>query len=315
MLRRQILVTAMVSCISASYVLAQGGSPIRFQHSTSGARDATYSYAINNAGQVAGCVSTGESLPLKGMVYHSGNYRTFEFAPPPGPGPQAITCLTGMNNKGQAIGYFSAPGTSASVLRHSDGRITKVKDIAVRNLAWQTPYAINDRSEIVGTFANDTGIHGFLRYANGTYKTIDYPASQLPGNAFSDLHLTGINNAGTIVGHYEAFDTSGNTIVAKGFVYENGRFRTLRCTGKASGSPAKPGAINNRGQILIVCGDAAYVMNPRGRAVEVNTTGLVSPSFTGLNDYADVVGFDYFPMGVESDTPESFVIPGVAPLH
>lgn len=314
MLRRKLVATAISLCLSTSYAAAQGGSPIRFQHSTSGSRDATYAYALNNAGQIAGCVTTGNFLPLKGMVYSSGHYRIFQFGPPPSTG-QAITCLTGINNKGQAVGYFSTPDVSASVVRRSDGRLVSLKQIRVPNLDWQVPYAINDKMEIVGTYHNNTGTHGFLRYADGTYRTIDYPAPPVAKGTFSDLHLTGINNAGTIVGHYEVFDVSGTPIIAKGFVYESGRFKTLRCTGKASGASAKPAAINNRRQILVSCGDSAYVMSPNGHAVKVSAAGLVFPSFNSLNDYADVAGFDYSPLGIDADTPESFVIPGVSPLH
>jgi uncharacterized membrane protein len=56
-------------------------------------------------------------------------------------------------------------------------------------------FGINDMGQIVGTYHNNTGIHGFLLSA-GTYTTIDDPL------ATHGTFAQGINDNGQIVGYY-----------------------------------------------------------------------------------------------------------------
>jgi probable HAF family extracellular repeat protein len=56
--------------------------------------------------------------------------------------------------------------------------------------------AINDAGQIVGTYVNNTGAHGFLYNPNGgTYITLDDPLAGI-------THPLGINDTGQIVGTY-----------------------------------------------------------------------------------------------------------------
>src|SRR5262249_55004649 len=59
---------------------------------------------------------------------------------------------------------------------------------------------INDVGQIVGTYDNASGHHGFL-YFNGVYTSIDDPqAGTMPGQG--TYGASGIDNAGNIVGYY-----------------------------------------------------------------------------------------------------------------
>src|SRR5689334_2018513 len=73
--------------------------------------------------------------------------------------------------------------------------ITDVDLIDVPDATATSPFTINDRGQIVGSFLNSSGTtHGFLR-SNGQFTTIDPPAA-----TYTVAH--GINNLGQIVGTY-----------------------------------------------------------------------------------------------------------------
>src|SRR5262245_14247730 len=74
-------------------------------------------------------------------------------------------------------------------------------DVPVPNATETKAWSINARGDIVGRyFVNGVGPHGFLRYANGTFATIDIPG-------VNGTVLRGNNAKGDAVGRY--FDFSG----------------------------------------------------------------------------------------------------------
>lgn len=77
--------------------------------------------------------------------------------------------------------------------------------------------AINDSGQIAGSYYDSTGKHGFVRQPNGTYTTlqIPYTAFGLLAPAFDTVQVTGINDAGQIVGIFQA-GQSGTTAVFNG---------------------------------------------------------------------------------------------------
>lgn len=85
------------------------------------------------------------------------------------------------------------------------------------------PATINDLGQVVGTYTEPGGTHGFLLSA-GVFTTIDVPNATATG-------ATGINNNGQIVG---VFNDSKN--VSHGFSLSNGTFTTID-------DPALPGGI------------------------------------------------------------------------
>jgi hypothetical protein len=56
-------------------------------------------------------------------------------------------------------------------------------------------FGINDAGQIVGSFFDDSGFHGFLLDVDGSYTTLD-----VPGANQTEAH--GINNVGIIAGLY-----------------------------------------------------------------------------------------------------------------
>jgi probable HAF family extracellular repeat protein len=67
--------------------------------------------------------------------------------------------------------------------------------IAVTNAISTQPSGINDAGEIVGSYTDTAGSHGFV-YSHGSYFTIDAPSPAAPGITV----LTGINNREQIAG-------------------------------------------------------------------------------------------------------------------
>src|ERR1700745_4192444 len=73
---------------------------------------------------------------------------------------------------------------------------------------------INDTGQIVGTYDDASGVHGFL-LSGGSYNTLDAPLGQQYTIA------SGINGAGQIVGVY--FSHTG----LHGFLYNKGAYTTI----------------------------------------------------------------------------------------
>ena len=88
---------------------------------------------------------------------------------------------------------------------------------------------INDSGQIVGSFSNSTGLHGFLDTA-GVITSIDVPGS-------ANTLATGINDAGQIVGASCPGNFCGS------FLDTNGVFSSV------TDFPSNPTGINNKGQI------------------------------------------------------------------
>ena len=100
-----------------------------------------------------------------------------------------------------------------------------------------TAFGINPAGDIVGTYIDKTGQHGFL-YRNGQFTTIDVPASLVGGSPGSSLPTMarGINPQGDIVGSFVAPVNSApadprfycpsktSAYCTKGFFYRHGKF-------------------------------------------------------------------------------------------
>jgi probable HAF family extracellular repeat protein len=99
------------------------------------------------------------------------------------------------------------------------------------------PFGINNRGQIVGTYSDDRGTHGFLEEGE-EFLPLDVPFP----DALS-TQASGINNPGQIVGFYR--DSSGH----HGFLYDKGVFTTIDVPFPGASSTQASG-INERGQIV-----------------------------------------------------------------
>jgi probable HAF family extracellular repeat protein len=110
-----------------------------------------------------------------------------------------------------------------------------------------TPYGINDKGQIVGTFSDSNGGHGFL-YSGGVYTTLDDPQS-IFDPACGGLNCPGNTQAYGInnAGQIVGQYTDSNRL-RHGFLYSGGSYTTLDDPLATNGTFAR--GINNAGQIV-----------------------------------------------------------------
>jgi hypothetical protein len=139
---------------------------------------------------------------------------------------------------------------------------------------------VNDSGEIVGSYSDDTGLHGFLRDPEGVITTIDSPGASFTVPA-------DINNLGAIVG--SAFDASGY----HGF---------LRSASGAFTAIAAPGAtltwavgINDLGAVVgfyydDATGYHAYLREPGGNFTNLDKAGATFVVASDVDNAGTIVG-------------------------
>jgi uncharacterized membrane protein len=126
---------------------------------------------------------------------------------------------------------------------------------------------INDSGQIVGSYHDATGGHGFVN-GGGPFTTIDVPFNLGGGLAF-ETFVTGINHRGQLVGQINP----GPTI--QGFLYKGGTFTLIQPPFFGGQVIAAVNRINDRGQIVGTYGDG-QVASSRGF---LDTHGI----FTSIN--------------------------------
>src|SRR5262249_23635778 len=126
----------------------------------------TYVVGIHKKGQVAGFSDNGGFLD---------DHRTYTTINPPGSGPGTV--VTGINSKGELVGYFTeSSGGGEQGFLYNGGAYTVV-DFPGASLTH--PAGINDKGQIVGIYMDNTGHdHGFID-DHGHYMTIHPPRSGL----------------------------------------------------------------------------------------------------------------------------------------
>jgi hypothetical protein len=86
--------------------------------------------------------------------------------------------------------------------------------IHVPGAAWTQAYRMNAQGDLVGSYQDATGTHGFLLRGR-SYRSISVPTAIM-------THARGINERGDVVGYYVAGETT------RGFILSDGRFTTLQ---------------------------------------------------------------------------------------
>lgn len=131
-------------------------------------------------------------------------------APIPFPLLSVSTFISGLNDLGSFVGYFSADTDPDLGTQPFSNISSQFKRLALGQSITQMGInvfakGIDNSSEIVGYYIYHIDFlptaHGFVAAADGTVATLEYPGAV-------DTYLNGINNDGMIVGAYD--NTSGS---------------------------------------------------------------------------------------------------------
>ena len=168
------------------------------------------------------------SANMQGFIhYYDGNVSYFY------PPNAASTSLTGRNDRGVSVGFYTDKGTTVPkgfiVLPSTVTYFAHPKAVLGTNLS-----GINKYNSTVGWYLDSANIpHGFKRYSNGGLVSLNYPG------ASGGTTPLGINDSGTVVGSF--VDSSG----AHGFLYHGGSWAKVDYPSGNPGNTSLEGISNN----------------------------------------------------------------------
>ncbi|HLW46351.1 MAG TPA: hypothetical protein VKW09_01105 [bacterium] len=211
----------------------------------------TLVYAINNAGQIVGSYYTYQFTTHGFYRDPAGAYSTVDYAGDASSQTQAMD----INDLGQIVGSYYSPTGEHGFLRGANGQYTTIDaPHPGSGFLYTVAAAVNNFSQVAGYYYGTSGasttvsLHGFLRNADGTYITVDYPTTP-PAVAFTSV--TGLNDLGQIVGltyspAYHGFLTDAG-----------GQFTPIDYPTTASYYFSTPWAVNGAGMIAGTYRDGA----------------------------------------------------------
>jgi len=126
------------------------------------------------------------------------------------------TYVTGINNNGQVVGYWSDSQGNHAFLREADGMMTTLRSPDGSDAF--TPAGINNSGQIAGP--------SFIINSDGSYIDVP-PPTPPPGKSWYSVYITGINDKGELVGFGDTgLSFLGDTIEA--FIRDaNGKYRIV----------------------------------------------------------------------------------------
>jgi uncharacterized membrane protein len=126
------------------------------------------------------------------------------------------------------------PVTDAAALTSAE-YVGSFESINVAGASATRAFGINAHGDIVGSYTDATGTHGFLR-SRGVDTTINYPDA--PGHRTTFTEAWGINPQGDIIGRYAAAGIPGT----RGFLLSHETYTDISALGHLITLPTKIGA-------------------------------------------------------------------------
>ena len=183
----------------------------------------TGAHGINDPGQIVG-VFTGRHGTSHGFLYSDGSYTTLD-DPVGHCGGTDGSCTASMM-RARSSGTTAVATSGVHGFLYSAGTFTPVDD-PMATPGGTFARGINDAGQIVGTYSDGSGGHGFLYDPNsGIYTTLDDPLATARNTI-----AYGINDFGQIVGTYDVFTPNSTSIVTHSFLYYAGVFTTIDAPG------------------------------------------------------------------------------------
>jgi hypothetical protein len=284
MTRKRFALLLLLSSTAVLSLTATAAGPalkITFKDVKASNATETDTYAINNAGVIAGDYVDAKGNQ-HGMILIGRKVTSLEDKNCPEAAGSTAIAMYGINVSNTAVGWCMLAGTGYPIgLLYSKGKLT---EFSVPKAVETEGYGINDRGDIVGSFIDGNGAqHGFLLH-NKKYTQIDVP---------SDYNTVawGINNTGQITVY--AINGS-NTYEA--FVLTGKKYKKISDPNSKGGAGNLVHALNNKGDIdgtyydssgnahgYLYHGGKYYTLNdPKGCKCDTRADGL--------NDKLDIVG-------------------------
>lgn len=261
-----------------------------------------FPFKINSRGDILGTVQLTPSL-FTSFVYSGSHTRLIT-------GPAGINgfSATSLNNHGEVVGFYSDPDGKYHLFLDRNGRFTSFS-LPFPGVTVQVANDINDAGQIIGTYIDTSGPHGFI-YSNGIFTKVEFPFG-----SDSNASLDKINARGQIIGKY--YDTQG---ASHSFLYVGGHFSTLTADdfgemfftaindrGDVAGTPWA-----HRQRIILHTADGEFSTADIQGASRVS----ISVNVSALNNNGQIVGTYKFNGGRECDDscPEvGFLVNPVTP--
>jgi len=249
----------------------------------------TFPSAITPSGVIIGSYFDASGVTHGFLRTRDGVFTTFDVP------SSTSTTATSITPGGVMTGwYFDAVGTAHGFIRDRGGSITSFDAPpgssilgSIYNNPSGPPPSINPSGAIAGTYVDPSFVeHGFLRTADGTFTTVDFP-----GAFFTEV--LAINPAGEIVG-----DFCNAIICFQGFLRTpDGTFTIINA------NAGIPSAVNPAGAITgtVLTGSAGYLQSPNGTFTVFNAPGSTFTVPIAINPSGAITG-SYF-----SDTLHGFV--------
>lgn len=235
----------------------------------------TDSYAINNAGVIAGDYLDSSSVQHGLILASGGSFKTFD-----GPSGSFSIAAYGINNSSEAVGwYYSSTGVETG-FAYKNGNMRSVN---VPGSAGTEANGVNDNGWIVGSYLDSSGVnHGFY------WDTKKYHAVNVPGAA--QTFAWAINNSNLMTVYTE----TSTGVSADAYTYDGKTFTKVDVPG-ATETVAH--GINKNGDIDYTIFDSSN--NRHGVLYQKSTgvftqfddaNGVNSTRDDGINDKDQMVG-------------------------
>lgn len=238
-----------ILALSAALSIPHSASAATYAIQTIGSPSLTggFALALNNAGEVAS-TSLVRSFTYSDNSFTSSREIIIPNAATSNPGVVA----QGINDLGEVVGRFRTNGnplnqTSGFILR-TNGTLDVFNAPSVASTSISM---LNDSGDIVGETRSDLTPFGLIRgfvFKAGTFTEIHMPGADL-------TRAYGINDSGTIVGHFQNSDA-----VSRPFVLNAGTFTELSLPNAPGGSASAIAfSISDNGSILGTYRDSTSV--------------------------------------------------------
>ncbi len=213
--------------------------------------EGTFVSAINQSGQVAGYYNRASLSTLGYIRDAAGNFTTFDAA------GTNYTQVFAVNTLGSVAGiYRDRNFASHGFFRNGASGAITTFDVPFVGGSETVAVGLNDAGVVVGSYQTSDGdcgfvLHGFIRFPGGIFANVDF------ANSLFGTEVTGVNNAGTVVGFY-----SDKSNVNISFVRDpKGNVTTFSAPGAGTsyGSGTLALGINRRGNIAGISVDQRNV--------------------------------------------------------